>query len=124
MNEAMESSEVRVGGGVPRRRPNETATTHGWWGEMIRSFLQIVLWSAVLAGPVGANDWPNWRGPEQTGASREKAVVTSWSPDGSRIAFSSNRDGNFDIYTMSADGSGLTRLTNHPASDKDPVWSP
>lgn len=47
-----------------------------------------------------------------------------WSPDGSRIAFTSYRDGNAEIYTMFSDGSGATRLTQNPAYDKDPVWSP
>jgi len=32
-------------------------------------------------------------------------------PDGSKIAFGSNRDGNFEIYVMDADGSHQTRLT-------------
>ena len=40
------------------------------------------------------------------------------------IAFTSEKDGNFDIYTMSADGSNLTNLTNNPAQDVNPVWSP
>ncbi len=35
----------------------------------------------------------------------------SWSPDGSRIAFTSNRDGKSEIYLMNPDGSGVTRLT-------------
>src|SRR5205085_11253026 len=34
-----------------------------------------------------------------------------------RIAFSSFRDGNFEIYTMNADGSNQVNLTNNPASD-------
>ncbi len=34
-----------------------------------------------------------------------------WSPDGSRIAFSSTRNGNYDIYVMNADGTGVTQLT-------------
>jgi Tol biopolymer transport system component len=42
----------------------------------------------------------------------------------SRIAFTTNRDGNFEIYAVSADRSRLTRLTNHPAWDADPAWSP
>jgi Tol biopolymer transport system component len=42
----------------------------------------------------------------------------------SRIAFTSNRDGNFEIYAMNADGSGLTRMTNHLGWDDDPAWSP
>ena len=40
------------------------------------------------------------------------------------IAFQSNRDGNYEIYVMNGDGSGLTNLTNNPADDGEPVWSP
>jgi len=41
-----------------------------------------------------------------------------------KIAFASNRDGNQEIYVMNADGSGVTRLTDNPAEDHSPVWSP
>ena len=41
-----------------------------------------------------------------------------------RIAFSNDRDGNWDIYGMNADGSGVTRLTEHPGDDWGPDWSP
>ncbi len=42
-----------------------------------------------------------------------------------RIAFSSNRDGNWEIYVMNADGSGVvTRLTDNEAIDYSPSWSP
>lgn len=41
-----------------------------------------------------------------------------------RISFVSDRDGNFEIYVMNADGSGLTNLTNNPAMDAAPSWSP
>jgi hypothetical protein len=42
-----------------------------------------------------------------------------------KIAFISNREGgNWDIYVMNADGSEQTRLTNNPASDTTPDWSP
>lgn len=41
------------------------------------------------------------------------------------VAFTSAaEDGDLDIYTMRADGSGLTNLTNNPAHDVDPYWSP
>ena len=41
-----------------------------------------------------------------------------------RIAFTSNRDGNPEIYTMNADGSDVKRLTNNPEWDGSPSWSP
>ncbi len=41
-----------------------------------------------------------------------------------RIAFVSDRGGNQEIYVMNADGSGQTNLTNDPAFDGFPVWSP
>lgn len=39
----------------------------------------------------------------------------TWSPDGSRIAFASNRDGDSDIYVIDADGSNLRNLTSDPS---------
>ena len=41
-----------------------------------------------------------------------------------KIAFTSSRDGNHEIYVMKADGSGQTRLTNNVADDGFPAWSP
>jgi Tol biopolymer transport system component/serine/threonine protein kinase/tetratricopeptide (TPR) repeat protein len=47
------------------------------------------------------------------------------SPDGSQIAFSSNRDGKAEIYVMNADGSGgPRRLTFNQVEDTAPSWSP
>ncbi len=40
------------------------------------------------------------------------------------ITFDSDRDGNREIYSMAADGSNQVNLTNNPAEDFDPVWSP
>jgi len=47
-----------------------------------------------------------------------------WSPDGTRIVFSSRRDGNFEIYVMNADGSSPVNLTNDPGGDISPTWAP
>ena len=41
-----------------------------------------------------------------------------------KIAFSSNRKGNWDIYVMDTDGSDQVRLTNNRGIDVSPVWSP
>ena len=40
------------------------------------------------------------------------------------LAFTSVQNGNSDIYTIHADGSGLTNITNHPGFDSNPFWSP
>jgi TolB protein len=58
------------------------------------------------------------------GTSEKQNFLPAWSPDGSRLAFTSNRDGNSEIYVVNRDGSGLRRLTNHPAIDVTPTWSP
>ena len=41
-----------------------------------------------------------------------------------QIIFSSNRDGNNEIYVMNADGSNQMRLTDNPANDGNAVWAP
>ncbi len=51
-------------------------------------------------------------------------IWPSWSPDGLKIAFMSNRDGNWEIYVMNADGSQQRRLTENIYDDWRPSWSP
>jgi len=41
-----------------------------------------------------------------------------------KIAFTSDRDGNSEIYLMNSDGSGQTRITNNRVRDDYPTWSP
>src|SRR5712691_2691217 len=47
-----------------------------------------------------------------------------WSPDGSSIVFTSERDGSADLFRVHPDGSGLERLTDHPAYDDQAAFSP
>ncbi len=47
-----------------------------------------------------------------------------WSPDGDKIAFTSDIDGDDDIYIMNADGSDVKQITDNPQSDWYPIWSP
>jgi Tol biopolymer transport system component len=47
-----------------------------------------------------------------------------FSGDGKTIVFRSGRSGNFDIYLMNADGSNVRNLTNNPAYDSFPAFSP
>jgi Tol biopolymer transport system component len=50
----------------------------------------------------------------------------AWSPDGSKLAFVSNRDGGFmfHIYSMNADGTNITRVSDDTVNHSDPAWSP
>jgi Tol biopolymer transport system component len=49
----------------------------------------------------------------------------SWSPDGKRIAFASDRSGTYEIWTIQPDGRGLKRLTDTPGQiATGPIWSP
>ena len=57
-------------------------------------------------------------------ACQATATATPTVLGGGQIAFASDRDGNFDIYVMNADGTDVTRLTNDPAKDLWPAWAP
>jgi TolB protein len=64
------------------------------------------------------------RSTPASGSTDKQNYLPSFSADGSKIAFASNRDGNAEIYVMNRDGSGLRRMTNNPAIDVSPTWSP
>ncbi|HEX8457508.1 MAG TPA: Calx-beta domain-containing protein [Pyrinomonadaceae bacterium] len=72
--------------------------------------------------------------PAETAAATAKAQVPDAGDDfrvrtlppepPGKIAFASDRAGNSDIYVMDPDGGGLVRLTDDPAEDVQPTWSP
>jgi TolB protein len=53
---------------------------------------------------------------------RWKSDHPAWSPDGRKILFVSNRDGNDEIYMIDVDGKNLERLTRNRYLDTDPCW--
>ncbi len=72
-------------------------------------------------------------GQNQTNISSNTFTETNpaWSPDGAKLAYASDRDAKFgpnqylEIYSMNADGTGVTRLTtNDNGIDYHPAWSP
>ncbi|MFT6879395.1 MAG: Tol biopolymer transport system component/imidazolonepropionase-like amidohydrolase [Arcticibacterium sp.] len=48
----------------------------------------------------------------------------TWSPDGSKIAFQSFRDGYYHIWMVNSDGTGLTQVTSGVFDEREPDWSP
>jgi Tol biopolymer transport system component len=94
----------------------------------------LVLVSTVLAGPEedDVNDtdlyrlgWIGHGGPLSTG--QENETDPTWSPDGARLAFASDREGSWDVYVapvarVDTEAVNLTR--GAPSTDRRPRWSP
>ena len=52
------------------------------------------------------------------------SYLHGWSPDGERLAYCAERNGQYDIYTISVDGGEETQLTDQPGLDDGPEYSP
>jgi len=91
-------------------------STFGKASFLLVSLLGIVSFSIAQA---------QWSGnPVQLTVSPARDLRPVWSPDGTRIAFYSDRSDNRDIWVMNADGSDQKQLTTDPADDARPAWSP
>jgi TolB protein len=81
--------------------------------------------SEIYVMRTDAPEGPNNRPVKLTDNATYSDSQPDWSPDGSRIVYSSARGGNWeDIFVMRADGSGKKNLTRNPARDQHPVFSP
>ncbi len=75
---------------------------------------------------------PGWGGQVDVDGNNQQRLTEDagrdwwpvWSPDGTRIAFHSDSDGNWDIYVVDADGKGRRQLTTSEAADQYPAWRP
>ncbi|MCF8232065.1 MAG: protease, partial [Bacteroidales bacterium] len=71
-----------------------------------------------------------WIAPVDGGEARRLTIhdgeetTPKFSPDGSRIAFTAEYDGNKDVYVMNSKGGDITRLTYHPSYDEVLGWHP
>ncbi len=86
--------------------------------------------SIVFCSKMDGGDWELYKtDPDGTNMVRltdnnSNELHPKWSPDGSKIVFSSDKFGNYDIFIMNSDGSGQRRLTSDPEYDSMPTWSP
>ena len=63
-------------------------------------------------------------GPVTRITERGPSYFHGWSPDGKTVTFCAERNGNFDVYTVSADGGEERRLTTAEGKDDGPEYSP
>ena len=61
---------------------------------------------------------------EETEEIQTEEEAPVWEPIPCNVVFDSDRDGNWEIYIMGPDGENPTNLSNNPADDWDPVFSP
>ena len=73
-------------------------------------------WRIYVSGPQGTNAVPI-----TNGLADDQWPV--WSPDGSKIAFTSNRDNHYEVYVMNPDGSEQVRKTRTGTHSWSPTWS-
>jgi Tol biopolymer transport system component/cytosine/adenosine deaminase-related metal-dependent hydrolase len=74
--------------------------------------------TAIWTVPVAGGDAVRLTGDDTD------ATQPSWSPDGRTLVFQAYRDGNYHLYTMRSDGSGLRQLTSGPYDHREPKFSP
>lgn len=96
--------------GAPRWSPDGSKLLfHAFWGGG-----HIQLWTVNADGS----------GLEKLDVGPGNCLWADWSPDGTRIAFVSDRERDMEIYVAGSDGSEVVRLTNHTLRDRYPRWSP
>lgn len=78
----------------------------------------LVGWLAA-AGTTLANDWYQWRGPEQDGVSRERNLPDKWSPDGDNAVWKNNVGGMSSPIVMDGRIYVFTRVGEVPAGEGD-----
>ncbi|MCK6445800.1 MAG: DPP IV N-terminal domain-containing protein [Planctomycetes bacterium] len=79
---------------------------------------------ACLAPFVSLPQSPTDSGPRIRRLTHAVNAYASWSPDGKSLVYQSSAPGNFDLFTITVDGSAIRELVADPAHDITPVWSP
>ena len=89
---------------------------------MTRQMLRLLL-IGLLVTPIMAGCFPRMS-TNQAAAQQPASTDASYSPDGSKILFAANHDGDLEIYVVNADGTERRQLTENTKQDFFPSWSP
>ncbi|MDQ3803543.1 MAG: LpqB family beta-propeller domain-containing protein [Acidobacteriota bacterium] len=107
--------------GVDKTGPLTMPDTGSWWvwQTVTKTGVSLTQGEHVMRLKIDTNG-----GSYSVGHFDLITVRDEQTPPNGKIAFSSNRDGNHEIYSMNADGTNQVRLTNNAAGDIEPDWSP
>ena len=89
----------------------------------LTSHADFINYLATRSGGSFLNPFTHGPGVTQLTDNYVDDIPAGWTPDG-RIGFTSNRDGDYEIYLMNSDGSGVTQLTHNETNEIRPSWSP
>ena len=103
---------------LPASKKQLDGSKHKIWA-MILGFMIIILIILFLIFIIFRKSWFN-KGLEPNSSN----ASTQSSENFEKFIFDTNRDGNLEIYAMNIDGSNPINLSNNPAEDESPVWSP
>jgi TolB protein len=116
-----------VGGKDPGRPlnfgPDDIRGEHPTWtedGRIVYSGCDVT----VQPAPCGLWVMSALPGPQPITQITDQKADTAPAAYGDKVAFTSSRDGNWEIYVVNLDGTGLERLTDNAAIDGLPTWSP
>jgi TolB protein len=99
-------------------------TPQPWSGSVLAAVLPRAEGQAIALYGVGSDVVGGAEAPRLLVTGFDEIGGMSWSADDRSLAFAGLRERNWDIYSVNRDGTGLARLTEHPAFEAWPTWSP